>query len=90
MSSHVIPAACMLRMRCTARRKAGPCAARPAYFPPINLGSVIKNMASNGDVANKLEKLQYQLEGFIENLRTVGVIAGDFQQNGQNNFNEKL
>ena len=48
------------------------------------------NMASNGEVANKLEKLQYQLEGFIENLRTVGVIAGDFQQNGQNNFNEKL
>lgn len=47
-------------------------------------------MASNGEVGGKLERLQYHLEGFIENLRTVGVIAGDFQQNGQNNFNEKL
>ena len=40
--------------------------------------------------SGKLEKLQFQLEVFIESLRTVGVIAGDFQQNGQNNFNEKL
>lgn len=47
-------------------------------------------MASGEHTAAKVEKLQYQLEGFIENLRTVGVIAGDFQQNGQNNFNEKL
>lgn len=47
-------------------------------------------MASNGEAVGKLERLQYHLEGFIENLRTVGVIAGDFQQNGQNNFNEKL
>ena len=38
----------------------------------------------------KLDKLQFQLEVFIENLRAVGVIAGDFQQNGQNNFNDKL
>ena len=38
----------------------------------------------------KLEKLQFQLEAFIENLRTVGVIAGDFQQNGQTHFNDKM
>lgn len=38
----------------------------------------------------KLEKLQFSLESFIESLRTVGVIAGDFQQSGQTNFNEKL
>jgi mediator of RNA polymerase II transcription subunit 10 len=47
-------------------------------------------MAANVQQASKLEKLQFQLEGFIENLRTVGVIAGDFQQNGQTNFNDKL
>lgn len=48
------------------------------------------DMASNGQQSAKLEKLQFQLEAFIESLRTVGVIAGDFQQNGQTNFNEKL
>ena len=48
----------------------------------------IKMAASNQGA--KLEKLQFQLEGFIESLRTVGVIAGDFQPNGQSNFNEKL
>lgn len=47
-------------------------------------------MAANVQQASKLEKLQFQLEGFIENLRTVGVIAGDFQQNGQTSFNDKL
>ena len=45
---------------------------------------------ANASEHSKIEVLQYQLEGFIENLRTIGVIAGDFQQNGQNNFNEKL
>ena len=47
-------------------------------------------MASNGDSVSKLGHLQEQLEGFIENLRTVGVIAGDFQQSGQNVLNERL
>ncbi len=48
-------------------------------------------MAAIGvDQGAKLDKLRFQLEAFIENLRTVGVIAGDFQQNGQTNFNEKL
>lgn len=37
-------------------------------------------MASNMQQTAKLEKLQFQLEAFIESLRTVGVIAGDFQQ----------
>ena len=45
---------------------------------------------SSDHPSSKIEVLQYQLEGFIENLRTIGVIAGDFQQHGQNNFNEKL
>ena len=54
------------------------------------ISEVVGMMASNGEAVGKLERLQYHLEGFIENLRTVGVIAGDFQQNGQNNFNEKL
>ncbi len=40
--------------------------------------------------ATKIELLRNQLESFVENLRTIGVIAGDFQQHGQNNFNEKL
>ena len=52
--------------------------------------SALFAMASNTQQSAKLEKLQFQLEAFIESLRTVGVIAGDFQQNGQNNFNEKL
>lgn len=46
-----------------------------------------EKMAAQG---GRLDKLQFQLEAFIESLRTVGVIAGDFQQNGQTNFNEKL
>lgn len=50
----------------------------------------VSMMASNAQQSVKLEKLQFQLEAFIESLRTVGVIAGDFQQNGQNNFNDKL
>ncbi|XP_064393720.1 mediator of RNA polymerase II transcription subunit 10-like [Halichondria panicea] len=45
---------------------------------------------SSDHPSSKTEVLQYQLESFIENLRTIGVIAGDFQQHGQNNFNEKL
>lgn len=49
-----------------------------------------EEMASNVQQTGKLEKLQFQLEVFIESLRAVGVIAGDFQQNGQNNFNDKL
>lgn len=38
----------------------------------------------------KLEALQEHLEQFIENLRVVGVIAGDFQHNGQTVLNERL
>lgn len=47
-------------------------------------------MASNGHPGTKLDALQDQLEGFIEHLRTVGVIAGDFQQNGQSILNDRL
>ena len=47
-------------------------------------------MASNGHPGSKLDVLQDQLEGFIEHLRTVGVIAGDFQQNGQSILNDRL
>ena len=39
---------------------------------------------------HKLGTLQDKLESFIENLRSVGVIAGDFQQNGQMVLNDRL
>lgn len=57
---------------------------------PLNMRIRKRKMAANAGQQVKLEKLQFQLEGFIENLRTVGVIAGDFQQNGQTSFNDKL
>ena len=44
-------------------------------------------MASGSD---KLEDLEDRLEGFIESLRAVGVIAGDFQPSGQPVLNTKL
>ncbi|XP_011408963.1 PREDICTED: mediator of RNA polymerase II transcription subunit 10-like [Amphimedon queenslandica] len=40
--------------------------------------------------SSKLEELEDRLESFIENLRVVGVIAGNFQQNGQGVLNERL
>ena len=43
-----------------------------------------------GAARGKMEGLQDQLEAFIEHLRVVGVIAGDFQQNGQIVLNDKL
>ena len=49
--------------------------------------------AKNGEdfqAHRKLGTLQDKLESFIENLRSVGVIAGDFQQNGQMVLNERL
>ena len=49
-------------------------------------------MAANGHLGSgiKLDTLQDQLEAFIENLRVVGVIAGDFQQNSQPVLNDRL
>ena len=49
-------------------------------------------MATNGHGGPnvKLDTLQDQLEAFIENLRVVGVIAGDFQQNSQPVLNDRL
>ena len=49
-------------------------------------------MASNDEPQNqhRLGTLQDKLESFIENLRSVGVIAGDFQQNGQMVLNDRL
>ena len=47
-------------------------------------------MASNGHPNSKLDTLQDRLEAFIENLRTVGVISGDFQPNGQAVLNNRL
>ena len=44
----------------------------------------------NGQPPRKLGTLQDKLESFIENLRSVGVIAGDFQQNGQMVLNDRL
>jgi len=44
----------------------------------------------NSHPHHKLDALQDRLESFIENLRSVGVIAGDFQQNGQMVLNERL
>lgn len=45
-------------------------------------------MATPGN--DQLKELEDRLEGFIEMLRAVGVIAGDFQPNGQVVLNEKL
>ena len=38
----------------------------------------------------RLDDLEDRLESFIENLRAVGVIAGDFQANGQVVLNDRL
>lgn len=52
----------------------------------------VDKMASGGvnGQPRKLGTLQDKLESFIENLRSVGVIAGDFQQNGQMVLNDRL
>lgn len=47
-------------------------------------------MASNGHMEGKLDTLQDHLETFIENLRVVGVIAGNFQSSGQSVLNDRL
>ncbi|CAI8032873.1 Mediator of RNA polymerase II transcription subunit 10 [Geodia barretti] len=53
-------------------------------------------MASKSEAADELQTqrklgtLQDKLESFIENLRSVGVIAGDFQHNGQIVLNDRL
>ena len=48
---------------------------------------LLYKMASGGD---KLEELEDRLEGFVESLRAVGVIAGDFQPSGQAVLNSRL
>ena len=54
--------------------------------PSVIITPTIK-MASERD---KLEELEDRLESFIEDLRAVGVIAGNFQQSGQAVLNERL
>ena len=39
---------------------------------------------------DRLEDLEDRLETFIESLRAVGVVAGDFQQDGQTVLNTRL
>lgn len=41
-------------------------------------------------MADKLEELEQHLEMFIENARQLGIIATDFQPQGQNVLNGKM
>ncbi|KDR16737.1 mediator of RNA polymerase II transcription subunit 10 [Zootermopsis nevadensis] len=41
-------------------------------------------------MANSLENLETQLELFIENVRQIRIIVGDFQPQGQNVLNQKI
>ena len=60
--------------------------------------SRVENMAAanrtgnvNGEQKSEhLKELEDRLEEFIEMLRSVGVIAGDFQSNGQAVLNERM
>lgn len=49
------------------------------------------NRTGNGEQKSEhLKELEDRLEEFIEMLRSVGVIAGDFQSNGQAVLNERM
>ncbi|PSN43907.1 Mediator of RNA polymerase II transcription subunit 10 [Blattella germanica] len=41
-------------------------------------------------MAAPLENLETQLEMFIENVRQIRIIVGDFQPQGQNVLNQKI
>ncbi|GFG37006.1 hypothetical protein Cfor_05419 [Coptotermes formosanus] len=41
-------------------------------------------------MASSLENLETQLEMFIENVRQIRIIVGDFQPQGQNVLNQKI
>lgn len=41
-------------------------------------------------MAASLENLETQLEMFIENVRQIRIIVGDFQPQGQNVLNQKM
>jgi mediator of RNA polymerase II transcription subunit 10 len=41
-------------------------------------------------MASSLENLETQLELFIENVRQIRIIVGDFQPQGQNVLNQKM
>ncbi len=45
---------------------------------------------SNREGKDRLEDLEDRLETFIESLRAVGVVAGNFQQDGQAVLNSRL
>ena len=51
---------------------------------------IVLMMAGRESGRDRLEDLEDRLESFIESLRAVGVIAGDFQQNGQSVLNERV
>ena len=62
-----------------------------SWRPLLNgRGSLVINFKMAAGPSSKLEELEDRLESFIENLRVVGVIAGNFQQNGQGVLNERL
>ena len=42
------------------------------------------------EMASSLENLETQLEMFIENVRQIRIIVGDFQPQGQNVLNQKM
>ena len=62
----------------------------------FNIEVRVENMAAanrtgNGEQKSEhLKELEDRLEEFIEMLRSVGVIAGDFQSNGQAVLNERM
>ena len=42
------------------------------------------------EMESSLENLETQLEMFIENVRQIRIIVGDFQPQGQNVLNQKM
>lgn len=48
------------------------------------------NVSKSNKMASSLENLETQLEMFIENVRQIRIIVGDFQPQGQNVLNQKM
>ena len=54
----------------------------------LNYHVVVNKMASNG--SSSMDHLQEALESFIEKLRVIGVIAGDYQLENAAIFKDKM
>ena len=57
-------------------------------FKTILVQYVVDKMASNG--SSSMDHLQEALESFIEKLRVIGVIAGDYQLENAAIFKDKM